>query len=97
LVSPSRCWLSRGIPARQSKEPLKVRRQFDMRIPMRDGISLSADVWLPAEPGRYPVLLIRTPYLKTGELFRFPEHGAFFASRGYVLVVQDVRGRGRRT
>src|SRR5262245_12821277 len=68
--------------------------QFDLRIPMRDGVHLSADVWFPANSGRYPALLIRTPYLKTRQLFKFPEHGAFFASRGYVLVVQDVRGRG---
>jgi putative CocE/NonD family hydrolase len=78
----------------QSKESPKVRRQFDTRIPMRDGVRLSADVWFPPDSGRYPALLIRTPYLKTRGLFKFPEHGAFFASRGYVLVVQDVRGRG---
>jgi putative CocE/NonD family hydrolase len=88
-----------GAPAsiaqrQRAKEPAGVRRQFDARIPMRAGVQLSADLWLPREPGRYPVLLMRTPYLKTRETFHFPEHGAYFASRGYVFAVQDVRGRG---
>ena len=61
---------------------------------MRDGITLSADIWLPLPEGRYPVILMRTPYLKTMALLRFPELGRYFASRGYVLAVQDVRGRG---
>jgi len=72
----------------------QVQTRFDVRIPMRDGVHLSADVWMPAEPGQYPVILMRTPYLKTMGLLRFPEHGAYFASHGYVLVVQDTRGRG---
>lgn len=71
-----------------------VKRRFDVRMPMRDGIELSADVWLPAAPNRYPVILMRTPYLKTMERLRFTELGEYFASRGYILAVQDVRGRG---
>ena len=36
----------------------KVRQLFDIRIPMRDGVELSADIWLPLEEGRYPVILM---------------------------------------
>src|SRR5690606_21207182 len=50
----------------------KVRQLFDVRTTMRDGIELSADVWLPLASGRYPVILVRTPYLKTEGLKRFP-------------------------
>ena len=39
---------------------------YDVRVPMPDGIELAADVYRPAAPGRYPVLLIRTPYDKLG-------------------------------
>jgi putative CocE/NonD family hydrolase len=67
-----------------------VRARFDVRIPMRDGVELSADMWLPAADGRYPAILIRTPYLKNESA----REGAIWAGRGYVLVVQDVRGRG---
>jgi uncharacterized protein len=72
----------------------QVKRKFDVRMPMRDGMELSADMWMPAGRGRYPAILVRTPYLKTMEALRFPDLGEYFASRGYVLVVQDVRGRG---
>jgi hypothetical protein len=61
-------------------------------IPMRDGVKLAADVWLPDAPGRYPVLLARTPYLKTG--LRLSQWAQYFASRGYVFAIQDTRGRG---
>src|SRR5262245_52550392 len=59
----------------------KVRRHFDLKIPMRDGVKLSADVWAPAEEGRYPIILMRCPYLKTMELLKVPVLGEYFASR----------------
>ena len=77
-----------------AEERFRVRNLFDVRVPMRDGIALSADIWLPLSEGRYPVILMRTPYLKTMALLSFPELGRYFASRGYILAVQDVRGRG---
>ena len=72
----------------------QVKTHFDVRIPMRDGVELSADIWMPEEPGRYPVILIRTPYVKTSESLGAPELGEDYARRGYVVAVQDVRGRG---
>jgi putative CocE/NonD family hydrolase len=61
-------------------------------VPMRDGVKLYADVYRPATPGKYPVIVSRTPYSTE----RFPsafEAPVFFARRGYVFVFQDVRGR----
>lgn len=55
----------------------------------RDGVTLYADLYYPDQGGRYPVLLMRTPYGKSNE-------GAFgirAALRGYLVAVQDVRGR----
>jgi len=72
----------------------QVRSQFGVMIPMRDGVKLAADLWLPSAPGTYPSILIRTPYMKTMGLLHPPEMGKYFATRGYVLVVQDTRGRG---
>jgi len=69
----------------------QIRAQFNVRIPMRDGVQLSADVWMPAEPGHYPTILLRTPYMKSWDERDTP---AFYAAHGYVFVVQDVRGRG---
>jgi len=60
-------------------------------VPMRDGVTLYADVYRPAEPGKYPTLVIRTPY----GVQRDGVHADVFqfANRGYAVVVQDVRGR----
>jgi putative CocE/NonD family hydrolase len=63
-----------------------------VRVAMRDGVELSADVYRPKDDGRFPVLLLRTPYLKTSD--GALATGRFFAARGYVLVWMDVRGRG---
>jgi len=35
---------------------------YDVAVPMRDGVTLLADVHRPAEPGRYPVLIAASPY-----------------------------------
>ncbi len=68
--------------------PPKVRVTDNVQIPMRDGLKLTATVTLPEAPGRYPVILERTPYGRTNTL-----DGAQFAAHGYAVVVEDVRGR----
>jgi len=70
----------------------QIRSEFGLMVPMRDGVRLAADLWRPEAPGRYPVLLVRTPYMKTG--LQLAQWGRYFAERGYVFVVQDTRGRG---
>ena len=55
---------------------------------MRDGVVLRADIFRPKADGKFPVLLERTPYNKQGE-----DIGWRAAPRGYVVIVQDVRGR----
>ncbi|MGD0329179.1 MAG: CocE/NonD family hydrolase [Nitrososphaeria archaeon] len=73
----------------------------DVMILMRDRIKLATDIYRPAingslADGRFPTILVRTPYNKE---FRtqadpgLPGEGEFFAKRGYVYIVQDVRGR----
>jgi putative CocE/NonD family hydrolase len=71
-----------------------ITQRFDVRMPMRDGVELSADMWMPAAEGRYPTILIRTPYIKTTTRHQFPAYGRYFAEHGYIFLVQDVRGRG---
>jgi len=59
---------------------------------MRDGVELSADIWLPKVKNKYPAILIRTPYVKArGRQLGFVKK---LVSNGYVVVLQDVRGRG---
>ncbi len=66
-----------------------IRMFPNVSVPMRDGVILAADVYLPAPMGRYPVLLERSPYGKAGG----KGEGTYFASNGYAVVVQDTRGR----
>src|SRR5690242_10172731 len=56
---------------------------------MRDGTVLRADIYRPKTEGKFPVLLERTPYDKQGSR----DFAVKAAARGYVVVVQDVRGR----
>jgi uncharacterized protein len=77
-----------------SKPVHAVKIEFDRRIPMRDGVTLSADVYRPEGAGRFPVILTRTPYLKAPRDKEALERLRYFAARGYVVVVADVRGRG---
>jgi putative CocE/NonD family hydrolase len=65
----------------------------NMGVPMRDGTTLRADVWRPDSDGRFPVLIERTPYDKGGSSESNLGAGEFYASHGYVVVIQDVRGR----
>lgn len=56
-------------------------------VAMRDGVKLATDVWLPAGKPPFPVILLRTPYNKDA----IPGTGG--NASGYVVVVQDTRGR----
>lgn len=69
--------------------PLPLAMEY-ARVPMRDGVSLAANVFHPAGTGRFPVILIRTPYGKGKEL---PKNYRLFVENGYAVVLQDVRGR----
>jgi putative CocE/NonD family hydrolase len=66
-------------------------RRFNVRIPLREGITLSADLVLPPVLPA-PALVVRTPYGKTGE--RQSQRATVFAKGGYAHVQVDVRGRG---
>jgi uncharacterized protein len=106
-------WLALGnrVRAAESKEeePYDVALTSDVMVSMRDGVRLATDVYRPARngkplPGRFPVILERTPYGKTvvsrSELsVKEPvaksraDVAHFFVSRGYVVIYQDCRGR----
>lgn len=60
----------------------------------RDGVRLDADVYRPATSGRYPVLLMRQPYGRRIASTVCYAHPQWYAAQGYIVVIQDVRGRG---
>ena len=75
--------------ARQAENLYQVAIENGVHVKMRDGVSLVADVYRPRIEGRFPVLLERTPYNRSAESSMAYE----LASHGYVVVLQDTRGR----
>jgi len=72
----------------------KVTVQKNVMVPMRDGVKLATDIYLPpfaegAEQPKLPTILARLPYGKSGRR----GEGNYFASHGYAYVAQDTRGR----
>ena len=74
-----------------AESTFEVDVRADVKIPMRDGVKLSANIFLPKAEGTFPVILVRSPYgkgdVKNGD-------GLFYASSGYVFISQDCRGKG---
>ena len=70
-----------------------VRVLRDVMVPMRDGVRLCTDIYMPKQEGKYPALLTRLPYGKSEWYCAEPVKARFWAARGYAYVVQDVRGK----
>lgn len=83
--TPLALWDREGI----SKAVHPVRHMGTLMAPMRDGVKLAAEIWLPGGSDRCDVILIRTPYGR----FAFKNFQRY-VMRGYAVCVQDVRGRG---
>jgi len=69
----------------------------NVMLPVRDGVRLASDVYRPAHDGvlvegKFPAILCRTSYDKSAQ--RYVDIADFFTPRGYVTVLQDLRGRG---
>ena len=78
-----------------SAQSYEVKALRDVMVPARDGIKLGTNVFRPARdgsvvPGRFPTIVERTVYNKDGIAKSLIE---YFVSRGYAVVIQDVRGR----
>ncbi|MBZ5649152.1 MAG: CocE/NonD family hydrolase [Acidobacteriia bacterium] len=73
----------------QAAESYEVTTERGVTVKMRDGVILRADIYRPKAEGQFPVLLQRTPYNKSGGV----AFGLKAAARGYVVIIQDVRGR----
>jgi putative CocE/NonD family hydrolase len=96
---------------RAAGQDYEVAIETDVMVPMRDGVRLATDVHRPARggvpvAGAFPVLLERTPYGKNNETprertardpraKRREDVAACFVHQGYVVVIQDLRGRYR--
>jgi uncharacterized protein len=73
---------------------LTVRPPQTVSMRTRDGIRLDADVYWPNAIGPFPVLLMRQPYGRKIASTVCYAHPDWYAAHGYIVAVQDVRGRG---
>ena len=84
LVDPTTLYPELSQPA------MTTRAEKGVKIKMRDGVDLVADIVRPADDAKHPAILERTPY---GREIMSQLEGEWWAKRGYVHIVQDVRGR----
>ncbi len=71
-----------------------VRPKQTMSMLTRDRVRLDADVYAPESEERFPVLLMRQPYGRAIASTVVYAHPTWYAAQGYIVVIQDVRGRG---
>ena len=76
-------------PGNYSPAEHEVVAELDRDAPMRDGVTLKIDIFRPTAEGRFPAVMLLTPYNKSGQAARAKN----FAARGYVVVNADSRGR----
>ncbi|EKV01470.1 putative hydrolase, CocE/NonD family [Leptolyngbya sp. PCC 7375] len=72
--------------------PVKPKQMRSLQT--RDGKRLDADVYYPDAEGPWPVLLMRQPYGRAISSTVVYAHPTWYAAQGYIVVIQDVRGRG---
>ena len=78
-----------SVPSANAQTLYRVTIEESVRVKMRDNATLAADIYRPVSDQQFPVLLERTPYNRAGEAAMANE----LASHGYIVVLQDTRGR----
>ncbi|MFO0017767.1 MAG: CocE/NonD family hydrolase [Synechococcaceae cyanobacterium] len=63
-------------------------------MPCADGVQLASRLWRPTTEGPAPVLLMRQPYGRAIASTVTYAHPSWYAAHGFLVVIQDVRGRG---
>src|ERR1044071_3207671 len=89
LLSCCLSGMSLAIPSATAQTLYRVTIDQGVRVKMRDTVTLAADVYRPVSDEKFPVLLERTPYNRADEAAMANE----LASHGYIVVLQDTRGR----
>lgn len=91
LATPAVVYAQAPEPGKYSAERHEVKETRGHKASMRDGIHLSVDVYRPDDAGKFPALLIQTPYNNNSA--GFSQRAKWFARRGYAVAIADSRGR----
>lgn len=81
------------MPSENAYDEAGIVVERNVAVRMRDGTKLAVNIHRPAGTGRWPVLLSRHPYNKDVAQTYVYNHPAWYARQGYVVVVEDTRGR----
>jgi putative CocE/NonD family hydrolase len=94
LLAPTALWAAATAPEPDLNKTFK---RMEVQIPMRDGVKLYTDIYIPKKSrGQLPFLFTRTPYGSTDDKGRnglLPHSYKDFVDEGYIFVFQDIRGR----
>lgn len=97
LTISQAAWAVKGNPNAKPGDPSKPQYEiivdYDVAIPLRDGIIVKADVHRPKADGKFPALMEGTPYGKKSSSEMAKGTHKFFVPRGYVVVTWESRGR----
>ena len=74
-------------------EAISLKIESNVAVPMRDGVTLYADIYRPEGNGQFATILQRTPYDKTTSLTNTMLDPIRAAKAGFAVVIQDTRGR----
>jgi uncharacterized protein len=88
-------WFVRADPSwvsKLSQPQYEIQFEFNMKIPMRDGVMLAANIWRPKAQGKFPVVYLHYAYDKSNTGFAITR-AKYFVPRGYVVITVDCRGR----
>ena len=94
LALASGVWAQKPDAGNYSQARYDVKVTVAVPVAVRDGIKLSVDLYRPDAPGKFPVILTHTGYDNQSKSTWFgPERARWFARRGYVFAISDMRGR----
>src|SRR6476660_7360763 len=97
LMLSAVCCLTATQKKTEPRDVLPTFRRMEVQIPMRDGVKLYTDIYIPKKSrGQLPFLFTRTPYGSTDDKGRnglLPHSYKDFVDEGYIFVFQDIRGR----
>jgi putative CocE/NonD family hydrolase len=77
-------------PGKYSADEFTVKGSRGHKVKVRDGVHLSVDVYQPEGEGKFPGILIHTPYNNNAG---WVTRAKWFAKRGYAVAISDCRGR----
>ena len=83
------------VKMKSSEVECNIKVLKNVLIPMRDGVNLAADLYMPDAPGKFPAIMTYIMYHKDGISKRWTsKESSEFVRNGYVYVFLDLRGTG---